>query len=185
MGMGFDLLTPHSYVLSGHEYQLNEQYLVKMPDRPFGMFSEITLPNFSVLNTLTAWKWIFMFFIIGSLESLLSAKAVDLIDPYRRKTNMNRDMLAVGCANLASSMVGGLPMISEIVRSKANIDNGAKTRFADMWHGIFLLACVALIPRSCIEFRSPHWPQCWSIRALDWPIPMNSSTCIVSERNSF
>lgn len=146
MGMGFDLLHPHSYLLQGHKYQLGEQYLVRMPSHMFGMFEELTLPDFSALAMPSAWKWVMMFFVVGSLESLLSAKAVDLIDPWRRKTNMDRDMVAVGVANLASAMVGGLPMISEIVRSKANIDNGARTRFADMWHGVFLLVCVALIP---------------------------------------
>lgn len=146
MGMGLDLLHEHSYTLQGHQYQLGEQYLVNMPDRVFGMFDEITTPAFSALTQPKAWKWVMMFFIIGSLESLLSAKAIDLLDPWKRKTNMDRDMVAVGAGNLCAAMVGGLPMISEIVRSKANIDNGARTRFADMWHGVFLLACVALIP---------------------------------------
>lgn len=146
MGIGFDLLHEHSYTLQGHKYQLSEQYLVKMPDKMFGMFNDITFPEFSALGQPKAWKWILMFFIIGSLESLLSAKAIDLLDPWKRKTKMNRDLVAIGFGNLCASMVGGLPMISEIVRSKANIDTGARTRFANFWHGMFLLACVALIP---------------------------------------
>ena len=146
IGMGFDLLTTHPYEFAGKSYELGDSFLVTMPDKPFGMFDFITSPDFAALQHPVAWKWVLMFFVIGTLESLLSAKAVDLLDPWKRKSNMNRDCLAVGVANLCASCVGGLPMISEIVRSKANIDNGARTRFADMWHGVFLLLCVALIP---------------------------------------
>ena len=146
LGMSLNLTSAHEYQIFHTEYKLGEQYLVAMPNRIFGMFDQMVTPDFSVLNQFKAWKWIGMFFIIGSLESLLSAKAVDLLDPWKRKTNMNRDVLAVGVANLAAAMVGGLPMISEIVRSKSNIDNGARTRFANMWHGVFLLLCVGLIP---------------------------------------
>jgi MFS superfamily sulfate permease-like transporter len=146
MGMYFDLITTHSYEFGGSTFELGEGFLVKMPDRVFGMFDEITHPDFTALKQPVAWKWVFMFFAIGTLESLLSAKAVDLIDPWKRKANLDRDTVAVGVGNLCASMVGGLPMISEIVRSRANIDNGARTRFANMWHGVFLLVCVALIP---------------------------------------
>ncbi len=146
MGMAFDLQHPHSYELNGHEFELSESYLVAMPDRMFGMFEKITYPDFSVIGEAKTWKWAFLFFIIGTLESVLSAKAVDLIDPWQRKTNIDRDIMGVGVANLGAAMVGGLPMISEIVRSRANIDNGARTRFANFWHGILLLVCVALIP---------------------------------------
>jgi MFS superfamily sulfate permease-like transporter len=146
MGMYFQLTREHTYLFNGHEYELGEQFLVRMPDRVFGMFDEITFPDFSGLTTAIAWKWVIMFSLIGTLESMLSAKAVDMIDPYQRKTNFDRDNLAVGLGNTLCAFVGGLPMISEIVRSKANIDNGAKTRFANMFHALFLLVCVALIP---------------------------------------
>jgi len=149
LGMYLDLLHPHSYTLNGHRYELSDAYLVKMPERVLGMFDFIATPDFTVfsgdLRGQAIW-WTFMFFVIGSLESILSAKAVDILDPWKRKTNLDRDMLAVGTANLCSAWIGGLPMISEIVRSRANIDNGARTRFADMWHGAFLLLCVAFIP---------------------------------------
>ena len=149
MGMAFNLLNEHQYSMNGVQFNVGPSFLVQMPDHMFGMFDDITLPDFTAFTPQhlgNSLVWVMMFFIIGSLESILSAKAVDVIDPWQRKTNLNRDMVAVGCGNLASAFVGGLPMISEIVRSKANIDNGARTRFADFWHGIFLLLCVALIP---------------------------------------
>jgi MFS superfamily sulfate permease-like transporter len=146
LGMFLDLLHKHSYTVGGASYELGEQFLVRMPSRVFGMVDEITYPDFTALLRYDAWIWVFMFFAIGSLESMLSAKAVDNLDPLRRRTSMDRDVLAVGVGNLIASSIGGLPMISEIVRSRANIDNGAKTRFANFWHGMMLLACVALIP---------------------------------------
>ena len=143
IGLYFDLGQEHTYSFGGREYPLGEKFLVNVPDN---MFSAITFPDFSGVGTTIGLKYILMFALIGSLESLLSAKAIDDIDPWRRKTNQDRDLLAVGVGNTLSALVGGLPMISEIVRSKANIDNGARTRFANVFHGSFLLIFVALLP---------------------------------------
>jgi MFS superfamily sulfate permease-like transporter len=147
LGMWFDLAHDHVYSFAGREYKVGEAFLVNVPGN---LAAAVTTPDFSVFTaaaTRTAgiW-WVVMFALVGSVESLLSAKAIDLLDPWRRKTDMNRDLLAVGVANVAAASIGGLPMISEIVRSKANIDNGARTRFADLWHGLFLLAFVTLVP---------------------------------------
>ena len=144
LGLYFNLSQQHDYTVLGHHYTVGNKFLVNVPA---SLASAITFPDFSVFtNTALVWKalkWVVMFSLIGSLESMLSAKAVDILDPQRRKTNLNGDLLAVGFANLVSSAIGGLPMISEIVRSRANIDNGAKSKFANMFHGIFLLLAVA------------------------------------------
>ena len=143
LGMYFDIGTEQIVAFAGQDAALGPHYLVDVPDN---MFTALTFPDFSGVLTSTGITYIVMFSLIGSVESLLSAKAVDQIDPWRRKTNMDKDLLAVGLGNTAAAFVGGLPMISEIVRSKANIDNGARTRFANMFHGLFLLAFVALVP---------------------------------------
>jgi MFS superfamily sulfate permease-like transporter len=143
LGMYFNLSQERTYSFSGRDYPLGPGFLV---DVPRNLFSAITFPDFSGVATAVGLKYIILFAFIGSLESLLSAKAIDQIDPWRRKTNHDRDLLAVGVGNTFAALVGGLPMISEIVRSRANIDNGARTRFANMFHGSFLLVFVALVP---------------------------------------
>ncbi len=143
LGMYFDIGREQIVSFGGQDHSLGPRFLVNVPS---DMFSAITFPDFSGVFTSVGIKYIIMFSLIGSVESLLSAKAVDQIDPWRRKTNLDKDLLAVGIGNTLAAFIGGLPMISEIVRSKANIDNGARTRFANMFHGIFLLAFVALVP---------------------------------------
>lgn len=144
LGLYFDLNHEHTYLfLDSHQYSLGPKYLVTLPEN---FFSAIQFPDFSKVFTTLGLKYIILFAVIGSLESLLSVKAIDAIDPLKRSTSMNRDLVGIGLGNTVSGLIGGLPMISEIVRSSANVNNGGRTWKANFFHGVFLFIFVAFFP---------------------------------------
>lgn len=145
-GVGFSLFfgftTPHSYTWSATDYAIEPRHLVTLPSNFIDGF---TFPDFSQLFSMTSVQFIIMFSLIGSIESLLTVKAVDTIDPFKRKSDLNRDLLALGFGNFLTAFLGGLPMISEVVRSFANTTYGAKTRWSNFFHGAFLLVYLAVL----------------------------------------
>ena len=103
--------------------------------------------DFSAIGTFVFWKYVIMFLFVSSLESLLTVKAIDSLDPHKRRSNYNGDLIGQGAGNAVAGALGGLPMISEVVRSSANIGFGAFTKWSNFFHGIFLLlAMIFLIP---------------------------------------
>lgn len=117
--------------------------LVTMPEHLLGE-GGIAFPSFSMIGEGVFWSATISIALVAAIESLLSAKAVDEIDPLKRKSNLNKDLFAMGSSSSIAALVGGLPMISEIVRSSANINNGGKTQWANFFHGIFLLIFLLL-----------------------------------------
>lgn len=113
---------------------------------PTNFFDGIQFPDFSQILSATSLKYIIMFSLVGTIESLLTVCAVDSIRSDTRPSDLNKDLRAVGIANLVSAALGGLPMISEIVRSKANIDYGATSDKANLFHGLFMLLAVIVFP---------------------------------------
>ncbi len=101
-------------------------------------------PDFSAIGNFIFWKYVLMFLFVNSLESLLTVKAVDGLDPWKRASNFNKDLVAVGAGNALSGLLGGLPMISEVARSSANVNFGARTRWSNFFHGLFLLIAMLL-----------------------------------------
>lgn len=126
-----------------HQPLIEPQFLVKLPDYFLASFY---YPDFSKFFTLTFITAVISICLVGSLETLLSTAAIDKLDPYKRKSNLNRDLTAIGFGNMISGFIGGLPMVAEIIRSTTNVNNGAKTGWSNFFHALVLLIFVVLFP---------------------------------------
>jgi MFS superfamily sulfate permease-like transporter len=127
---------------------LGEGTFVKIP--VLASFSEmknlITFPDFSQFGNAQIYIVAVTIAIVASLETLLCVEATDKLDPHKRVTPTNRELVAQGAGNMVSGLIGGLPITQVIVRSSANLQSGGQTKMSAILHGFLLLFCALLIP---------------------------------------
>jgi MFS superfamily sulfate permease-like transporter len=125
-----------------------------IPEESLAGLLQIQIDFSGVNQPLIFVKYVLMFSLVGSLESLLTVRAADLRDPWKRKSDANRDLIATGIGNVVAPFFGGLPMISEVARTSAGISGGSRTRWANFFHGLFIL--LFLVAGSRILNRIPE-----------------------------
>ena len=106
--------------------------------------SQLPEINFGKIGELSFWSSVIALTLIASIESLLSIKAVDKLDPKKRRSNVNKDLKALGLATIGSGFLGGLNVVTVIARSSVNANNGGSNKSSNFFHAVFLLAFIAL-----------------------------------------
>lgn len=110
------------------------------------VLSQLSLPDFSRVVDPKVYRVAVTIAIVASLETLLCIEAMDRIDPFRRRSDTDKELRAQGIGNFLAGLVGGLPMTAVIVRGSANAQSGGRTSMSSFVHGLFLLVSVLLIP---------------------------------------
>ena len=137
----FNFFDQHSLSFLGKAYEVGPNLLLDIPDN---IMDSIMHPNFGKIATIEFWTTVISILIITSIESLAIAKAIDKIDPYKRKTDLNKDLTGIGLSTVVAGLIGGLPIIAVIIRSTVNIHNGAKTKWSNMYQGLLLLLFIVV-----------------------------------------
>jgi MFS superfamily sulfate permease-like transporter len=138
----FNFFEPHTINISGRSYDLGPQQLITIPD---DLRDAIMFPNFGRIGDYKFWLAVLSISLIASIQTLAMAKAVDKLDPYKRKSNLNKDLIGVGLATAISGAIGGLPIITVIVRSTVNVNNNAKTKWSNFYHSILIIIFLFLL----------------------------------------
>lgn len=133
---------------SGSSLAVAKEHLVSLPvpSSMEGFLDIFLFPDFSAITNSKVWIVALTIAIVASIESLLCIEAADRLDPQKRYTDTNNELRAQGIGNIISSLLGGLPMTSVVVRTSANINAGAKTKMSAIVHGTLLLVSVISIP---------------------------------------
>ncbi len=144
-GIAFELLT-NAYLPN---WSISSEHLVSVPvaENFSNFIGQFSTPDFSQLGNYNLYVIALTMAVVASLETLLSVEATDKLDPKKRVTPTNRELIAQGAGNVVSGMIGGLPVTQVIVRSSANIQSGGKTKLSGILHGILLLVSVIIVPK--------------------------------------
>ena len=149
----FGILANLFYTCCTPSLALLTPHLVNIPvhDSFVGFIDEMKHPHFKALNNSQVYFYAIMIAVVASLESLLNLGAIEKIDKKHRYCSRNRELVAQGIGNMASGLIGGLPITSVIVRSSVNVYAGARSKLSTIFHGILLLLSLTLLAR-CLNY---------------------------------
>lgn len=142
------ILLNQLFIATGSSLAISSEHLVTLPvpQSAEDFKNLITIPDFSGFANPQVWIVGATIAIVASIETLLCIEASDRLDVKRRITDTNLELKAQGIGNLVSSIIGGLPMTSVVVRSSANANAGATSKMSAIIHGVLLFVCVISIP---------------------------------------
>ncbi len=132
-----------------------QEYMISGIPALGDIVEDLPIPNFGSVGTFTFWTSVLSLTLIASIESLLSIKAVDKLDPLKRRSNINRDLKALGLATVGSGFLGGLNVVTVIARSSVNVNNGGTNRSANFSHATFLVIFIALFSTQLTRIPLP------------------------------
>ncbi|QTD37664.1 SulP family inorganic anion transporter [Polaribacter batillariae] len=128
-------------LFSAHKYPIHKDLLINLPDH---ILSNFAFPDFGKIYHADFINAVIAITLIASIESLLSIKAVDKLDPLKRRSNINKDIRALGIATVISGFLGGLNVVTVIARSSVNVNNKGSNRSANFFHAAFLVLFIVL-----------------------------------------
>ncbi|MBW4641377.1 MAG: hypothetical protein KME05_24815 [Gloeocapsa sp. UFS-A4-WI-NPMV-4B04] len=125
---------------------IEASHLVSLPPIDTSQLaSYLHLPDFSYLADYRVFTVALTIALVASLETLLNIEAVNKLDPHKRESPPNRELVAQGVGNMAAGLLGGLPITSVIVRSSVNLNAGNASKFSAILHGVLMLASVLVL----------------------------------------
>ncbi|MCB0518051.1 MAG: SulP family inorganic anion transporter [Lewinellaceae bacterium] len=127
---------------------IHAEHMVTVPvaGSPAAFLGQFKAPDFSYISNSQVWITAVTIALVASVETLLCIEAIDKLDPFKRVSPTNRELMAQGAGNFVSGLIGGIPITSVIVRSSANVSSGGRTRMAAILHGVLLLLSIVAIP---------------------------------------
>lgn len=117
-------------------------FLVELPET---IIPDQITANFSKWANYNFIELVLLLVLVASLETILNVRSIDALDFFRRKSKLNRELMAMGLGNAICGLLGAVPIISSMERSATNVNGGAKTRWANFFHGLFFILFTVLL----------------------------------------
>ena len=131
---------------------LGSNLMITLPDN---LMASLPSPDFGKILTSEFMGYTISITLVAVIESLLSIKAVDKLDPLKRRSNINKDLRALGIATGVSGFFGGLNVVTVIARSSVNVNNGGNNRSANFFHAAFLVVFILLFAKQIQKIPMP------------------------------